>query len=121
MEGLKGVDCIADDILLSADNDAQHDTHVCNLLKRYEHHDMTFKLPKSQFKVPEVMFQSHIFSAEGLKADPEKIDAIAHMPAPNDVEGVLCFWATAAYLAKFVPMLSSVMEPISKLTYKEVE
>ena len=49
-------------------------------------------------------------------ADPAKIEAIRDMPCPTDVAGVQRLNGFVNYLAKFLPGLSDVMEPIRQLT-----
>jgi hypothetical protein len=53
-------------------------------------------------------------SAEGVRPDQEKIKAITEMPAPIDKKGVQRLLGTVNYLAKFVPNMSAVTDPIRK-------
>ncbi|CAC5421135.1 unnamed protein product [Mytilus coruscus] len=50
-----------------------------------------------------------------------KIRAIKEMPAPTDKKGVQRLLGTINYLAKFVPNMSAVTEPIRKLLKEEHE
>ena len=61
----------------------------------------------------------HLVTAEGLKPDPEKIEAVRNMPKPGNVKAVRRFCGFVNYLAKFLPRLAQVLEPIQKLTHKE--
>ena len=63
----------------------------------------------------------HVDSDEGLKADPVKVEAVLAMPEPTDVEGVQRMNGFVNYLSKFLPNLSTLMEPIRRLTRKSVE
>jgi len=47
-----------------------------------------FNPKKVTLRVPEVSYVGRLFSAEGLKPDPEKIGTINEMPPPVDKEGV---------------------------------
>lgn len=62
----------------------------------------------------------HLVTADGLKPDPGKIDAVRNMPKPKDVKAVRRLCGFVNYLAKFLPRLSEVLEPIQQLTRKEV-
>ncbi len=53
--------------------------------------------------------------------DPSKTEAILKMEAPKDLQGVQRLAGTVNYLAKFLPHLSDVMEPIRQLVNKNVE
>ena len=58
----------------------------------------------------------HVLGTDGLQADPEKITAIREMPHPTDVQGVQCLIGVVTYLSKFLPQLSTVCEPLRRLT-----
>ena len=57
-----------------------------------------------------------ILGSEGLEADPEKIQAIQNMPRSTDVHGVQQLIGVVTYLSKFLPQLSTVREPLRRLT-----
>jgi hypothetical protein len=59
-------------------------------------------------------------SSNGLKPDPEKVKAVQNMPSPTDIEGIQRLNGFINYLARFLPRLSDVMEPIRQLTRKDV-
>ena len=63
----------------------------------------------------------HIFSSEGIKIDPDKVEAVKEMPRPADVEAVQRLNGFVNYLAKFLPKLADVMEPIRRLTRKDTD
>ena len=65
-------------------------------------------------------YVEHVFSAEGLKPDPDKIRAISEMPPPSDKEGVLRILGTINYLDKFIEHKAHLQEPISQLNQKDV-
>ena len=67
----------------------------------------------------EVLYMVHLFSSDGLKPDPAKVEAINKMSRPEDGEGVQRLNCFVKYLAKFLPKLSDVMEPIRRLTRKD--
>jgi len=121
LEGLEGVFCVADDVLLEGHNDLNHDENLRCLLQRSRERQITFNLPKCKFRVPEVEFMGHIVSTQGLKADPKKIEAITQMVKPTDQKGIQRLQGTVGYLAKFLPKLSSIMEPIRQLSHPDVE
>ena len=61
----------------------------------------------------------HIFSAQGLAADPEKVKAVSQMQCPTDVQGVQRVLGVTNYLTKFTPKLSTVCEPLRRLLDKD--
>ena len=63
-----------------------------------------------------VPFIGHIASAEGLRPDPAKVEAINRMPKPSDVRAIQRLLGLAQYLAKFLPKLSDITKPLRDLT-----
>ena len=74
---------------------------------------------KSVLGVNELTFCGHIFSDQGVKADPEKIFAITDMPLPEDSTELRRFLRMITYLAKFIKNLSSKSSLLHKLLEKD--
>ena len=66
-------------------------------------------------------YVGHIFSEEGLKADPEKVRATVEMPRPTDKAGVQRLFGMLNYVGKFVPNMSDLTAPLRVLLHKETE
>ncbi len=63
----------------------------------------------------------HLLNPEGLKADPVKVEALLAMPEPESAAAVKEFLGMVNYLAKFMPHLSDMTEPLCRLDDKNVE
>ena len=63
----------------------------------------------------------HGLTSNSVKIDPEKVKAVQDMPKPEDVEGIQRVNGFVNYLAKFLPHLADVMEPLWRPTRKDVE
>ena len=68
-----------------------------------------------------ISFLGHKITKNGLKIDEKKVEAITRMESPTDPAAVQRLQGMVTYLARFLPRLSEVMEPIRKLTHKDVE
>ena len=127
LENLPGVLCIADDILIygtgEADEEAtaDHDKSLQSLLKRCLDRSIVLSPEKMKLRLKEVPYMGHLLTSAGLKPDPAKVEAITKMPKPQDIEGVQRLNGFINYLAKFLPKLSDVMEPIRRLTRKDTQ
>ena len=127
LEGLEGVRVVADDILIFGEGDTpekaamDHDTRLCALLERCWAKGIKLNKDKVQPRKSQVPYMGHILSAEGLKVDPAKVDAVLLMPAPNDKKGVLQLLGKVAYLQKFAPNLSEVTTPLRQLVNGDTE
>ena len=62
----------------------------------------------------------HIICKEGLKTDPEKVRAITDFPTPANVEQLRRFLGMVNYLARYVPLLTNLVHPLSNLLKKDV-
>ena len=108
---------IADDLLIIGQEDTDekavldHDQNLKNLLERCRARNI--KLNKSfQFKSREMSFIGHVMMMNGLRADPEKVEAVIKMEQPADVPAVERFTGLVKYLSKFQQDLSEMCEPL---------
>ena len=60
----------------------------------------------------------HSLTSEGLKPDPDKIQAVDKMPKPTCKQETLSLLGFVNYLAKFLPRLSEIAHLIRELTTK---
>lgn len=121
LEGLDGVRTIADDIIVfgvgHTDDEAvvDHDCKLLALLERCRQRHIRLSKDKMRFKLPQQSYVGHAISAEGLKPDPAKVEAILNMPPPADKRGLPRIMGMVNYLQKFAPRLSEVTTPIRTL------
>ena len=69
----------------------------------------------------EVPYIGHLLTLEGLHVDPKEVKAIEEMPEPEDAKAVQRLLGSVNYLAKFVPHLSDILEPLRRLMDKDTE
>ena len=118
LEGLDGVIGVTDDVIVHGEDMEQHDKNLKALLERCR--KVGIRLNKEDLRKSEITFLGHKITKDGLKIDPEKLEAVKEMPKPQDVEGVRRLCGFVNYLAKFLPKLSEVLEPIRQLTREDV-
>lgn len=117
-----GVYTIADDILVPGTGETMqeaivdHDRKIKKLLERCRKRSIKLNERKVPFKQTEVPYIGHLLTSKGVKGDLSKIDAVLDMERPTDVSGVQRIMGTVNYLAKFLPRLSEVSEPLRLLT-----
>ena len=81
---IPGVTGIADDIIIYGRNDQEHDENLVNFLEVCRKNTLTLNPCKMQFRLPQVSFFGHQWSARGLSPDPKKIAAVKRMELPQD-------------------------------------
>lgn len=121
IEGLEGVKAVADDILCWGCDEEEHDRRVRALFQRCRERGIKLNRDKLKYKQSEVKYMGHHLTSEGLKADPQKIEAIQNMPPPEDKEGVMRLIGMCNYLQPFAPNLAEITTPIRSLLQKDKE
>ena len=120
IEGIDGVANSQDDIIIWADMKEAHDARVKQVLARVRESGLKLNRAKCVFGVTELTFLRHILSAEGIKPDPNKVEAITGMPAPSNKTELQRFLGMVNYLGKFIPRLSDETAPLRELLKKDV-
>ncbi|KAK3885281.1 hypothetical protein Pcinc_010488 [Petrolisthes cinctipes] len=127
LEGLEEVFICADDVLVVGYGDNleeisnSHDRNCRALLERCRIKNIRLNHSKVRFKMSDVIYMGHRLTPQGLSPDPSKVTAITHMPPPQNVTQLRGFLSTVAYLARYLPRLSAVAEPLRALQKKDVE
>ena len=77
------------------------------------------KLSKCDFWLKEVSFLSHIVSAEGIRVDLAKIEAVVSYKPPRNVTEVRSFLGLAGYYRRFVQGFSVINPHLQDYLGKE--
>ena len=120
LEGLPGVVCVADDVMIHGRSREDHDRNLETFLKRCHENGIKLNKDKLQLRLSEINFMGHIISQDGLRSDPNKIKAVMEMDPPQNVEGLRRYFGMVNYLGRFMPNLSSSLEPLHMLLKKDV-
>ena len=94
IEGLQGVEVVADDFVVVGrgskmeDASRDHDNNLKALLDRCAERGVKLNPEKVRLRMTEVPFIGHLATSKGLCMDPAKIQAISEMPTPNNVAAV---------------------------------
>ena len=119
LSDIPGVKNVSDDIIVHAENQADHDTSLHLTLKRLESRGVKLNPEKCQISMRELVFFGHVFSGEGIKPDPQKITAIVNTQTPQSVSEIRSFLGMTQYVARFIPNYSQMTEPLRLLTKKD--
>lgn len=118
LEGQEGVANMIDDILVFGRTRQEHDARLSQVLSRLAKAGITLNEDKCRFGVSEVSFLGVVVSAQGIRPDPSKVEAVKAMEAPTDVAGVRRLLGMVNHLARFLPHISDVTAPIRALLNK---
>jgi hypothetical protein len=67
-----------------------------------------------------VCYLGHTITAEGVKPDGRKVQAVQQFPVPNSTKQLKAFLGLAGYYRRFIPNFSAIAKPLHKLTGKDV-
>ena len=115
LDGLKGVVCQMDDILIFGSNQAEHDSRLLAVLNRLKEKNVTLNPEKCEFRKKSVKFLGHLIDSQGIRADPDKTLALENIKVPNSVSELRRFLGMANQLGKFSPHLAEVSQPLREL------
>ena len=125
LEGLPGVEVIADDILVYGSGDTKeqadldHNRNLIGLLERARLCNLKLNKQKLKLRLTDVPYMGHLLTSDGLRPDPQKVQAVIDMPNPDGIKAVQRFLSFVNYLSKFLPHISGVSEPLCRLTDKD--
>ncbi len=105
-EDIDGVEVVVDDILVWGSTIEEHDTRLEQVLQRAQERNLKLNKDKSQIRLKEISYIGHIFSHEGVRPDPKKVQAITQLHAPKNKEQLQGFLGMTTYLSKFIPNYS---------------
>jgi hypothetical protein len=86
-----------DDILIYRKSWEDHIKHVDKVLQILENNQLYVKISKCSFGKQEVEYLGHIVSREGVKVDPQNIQAITKWPIPKNIKSLRGFLGLIGY------------------------
>ncbi len=116
---IRGVEIIHDDMIIRADDDADHDEIMWNVIVRARERNAKFSPQKLQFKVKEAKYIGYRVSEYGVKPDTKKVNAITGMPKPESVLDMRQLMGLINYLTPFIPNMSAMTADIRILLKKD--
>ena len=118
---IPGVTGIADNMVIYGRTNLEHDRHLVNFLDICRKNTLTLNPDKMQFRLPQVSFFGHQWSAKGLSPDPKKIAAVKRMDLPGDVDTMRSFLGLVNYLNRFSPCLAEISAPLREICRQDIE
>lgn len=119
IEGLDGVVCHIDDVLVWGCNQEEHDARLHATLQRIEKAGITLNVEKCDLSQTKVTFLGHIIADTGISPDPKKTDSISEMKAPTNVAELRSFLGMVNQVGKFIPHLAEKDKALRDLLSKK--
>ena len=110
-----------DDVLVVGRTLDEHLENLEMVLKRLKDAGLKIKPEKCSLMRPEVKYLGFVVSREGVKTDPEKVDAVQRFPRPENVRRLRSFLGLTSYYRRFVPGYAKIARPLHELTSAQAE
>ena len=121
LQGIEGVICYIDDILITGTSEEEHLERLEEVLKRLKAHGLRVKRNKCQFFLKSVTYLGHQVDANGIHTMPSKVEAIVQAPQPENQQQLRSFLGLLNYSSKFIPNLATLLHPLNHLLRQDVK
>ena len=109
-----------DDLLIFSVSLQEHLDHLRKVIHRLREVGLKVNPGKCQFTRREVEYLGHIITPEGLKPNNKLVEAVRDYSPPKTVQQLRRFLGLASYYRRFVNQFAKVVEPLHRLTCKNV-
>jgi hypothetical protein len=110
-----------DDIVVFSNNFTEHEGHLRRVLERLRAANLYCSPKKTQLFRHQVKFLGHWISAEGFKADDEKVAKVLDWPTPRSPKNVKKFLGTVQWMKKFIWGLQKYVGKLTPLTSTKLD
>ena len=121
LTGLQGSELFVylDDIVIYARSLEEHNVKIKRLMQRLRKSNLQLQPDKCQFLRHEVMYLGHIIGKDGVKPDPNKIQAVKDFPTPTTPKNIKQFLGLVGYYRRFIKDFSKIAKPLTDLLKKD--
>ncbi|XP_065088581.1 uncharacterized protein K02A2.6-like [Ochlerotatus camptorhynchus] len=116
---IPGVRSFLDDAIIFGRTWEEHKASLDKLLQRLGENGFHVKLEKCHFFQTEMRYLRHIVDRNGIRPDPEKLQAIASIPALTNVSEVRSFLGAVNFYGRFVRNIHELRHPLDQLLKKD--
>ena len=104
-----------DDILVFSQSFEEHLERLDAVFSRLKQHGLKLKPSKCEFFKTKVTYLGHVVSESGVETDPDKINALATWPEPDNVKALRSFLGFTGYYRRFIKDYAKIVKPLNDL------
>src|SRR5271156_1302278 len=110
-----------DDLTAYSKKADDHCDHLGKVFSKALEYGVSLNPKKCHFAVKEGKLLGHIVSKEGIRIDPERMEAIQRVIAPRNLKGVQSFLGKINFVRRFVVNFAEIVKPIVKLLKRDAK
>jgi ribonuclease HI len=107
-----------DDITVFSKTDKEHCCHLRKVFMKCRRYGLSLNPKKSLFAMKEGKLLGHIVSAEGVRIDPSRVEAIQTLSLPRSKKEVQAFLGKINFLRRFVSNFAELVKHITTMLRK---
>ena len=119
LEKCPGVIGIHDDVVIYGKTREEHDSNLVNFLNVCQEEGLVLNGKKLELRKEQVTFFGALFSKEGMRPDPKKLQGIEDLTPPADKQQLQSFLGMVTYMGEFIPRLSHHTQPLRALLKRD--
>jgi ribonuclease HI/transposase InsO family protein len=117
----KIIEIYQDDLTVFSKERDDHISHLRQVFERCRKYGISLNPAKSILGVDEGKLLGHIITKDGVKMDPERVQAIQQVPLPQTKKALQSFLGQINFVRRFIPNLAETLKPLQKLLKKDVK
>jgi hypothetical protein len=107
-----------DDITVFSRTDKEHCCHLKRVFLKCRRFGLSLNPKKSLFAMKEGKLLGHIVSAEGVRIDPSRVEALQTLSLPRSKKEVQAFLGKINFLRRFVSNFAELVKHITAMLRK---
>ena len=109
-----------DDVLIASQNIKEHLEHIRKVLVQLSEAGLRLKPSKCVFVASKIEYLGHTLTAQGVRPNSKKVEAVKCFPRPSTVKEVKSFLGLANFYCRHIPDTARISRPLTLLTRKDV-
>lgn len=110
-----------DDIIIFSTSLEEHIQNLKQVFAKLRETNLKIQLDKCEFLRKEVGFLGHIITPQGIKPNPQKIEAIQRFPIPKTAKEIKSFLGLLGYYRRFINNFAKLTKPLTKCLKKDTK
>ena len=110
-----------DDIIVWSSTVEEHDQNLTKTLQKLSEVGLVLNKDKCVFHQAELSYIGEVITIDGVKPDPEKVQAIKGMPTSTNVTELQRVLGLVTFLGSYIPNMSARTAPLRQLLDKDID